>query len=64
LWGVKLNGYHMPLIFFLRMLSYWRAVNLEMVDASLRLLDQFEQGSDGALPRNRKLAWARRARPK
>jgi hypothetical protein len=52
----------MPLILFLRMLSYWRAVNLEMVDASLRLLDRFEHGGDGALPRNRKLAWASRSR--
>jgi hypothetical protein len=52
----------MPLILFLRMLSYWRAVNLEMVDASLRLLDRFEH--DGALPRTRKLAWASRSRRK
>ena len=36
----------MPLILFLRMLSYWRAVNLEMVNASLRLLDQFEHSGE------------------
>jgi hypothetical protein len=33
------------------MLSYWRAVNLEMVDASLKLLDQIEHRGEGA-PRN------------
>jgi len=45
LWGLNFKrGYHMPLIFFVRVLSYWRAVNLEMVDASLRLLDRFEHG--------------------
>jgi hypothetical protein len=54
----------MPLILFLRMLSYWRAVNLEMVNASLRLLDQFEHSGEDGVSRNRKFAWASRSQPK
>jgi hypothetical protein len=65
LWGLNFKrGYHMPLIFFVRVLSYWRAVNLEMVDASLRLLDRFEHRGGNGVSRNGRFGWASRSRPK